>query len=260
MSFNAYFETVKSRNVTDFGRERSRGRGSLFWEKKTRPAWDQRRWVGGWGWVREGTCRWVGVCRWCWISPGASGVFADFCWIVYTLSFVIDSFLLTVFQMSSSSSFFLHRVHAGSWTNPKPTQVFYFFMRRWLLELQVMTVNRFLWETPPHLPPPTPAQLFSHVFSHRPLCFNMNALVTKSDLRAEKNKQTKTWQHVGPREKRSWEMCVLQTCARHFQTPSLSCQSSQVILWQLFRFMHQALGKTLNLGAWSHQMAPNMHL
>lgn len=44
------------------------------------------------------------------------------------------------------------------------------------------------------------------LFSHRPLCSNMNALVTKSDLRVEK--QNKTWQRSERCEKSSWEMCV----------------------------------------------------
>lgn len=41
---------------------------------------------------------------------------------------------------------------------------------------------------------------------------------------------------------RGLEKCVFCRRAACFQTPSLSHQSSQVILWQLFRFIHQALG------------------
>lgn len=84
---------------------------------------------------------------------------------------------MTAFQISSSSSFFLKGFMLGLEQIPKPL---WRFARRWLLELQVMTGDGFLWETPP--------QLFSHVFSHRPLCFNMNASVRKSGLRAGKKK------------------------------------------------------------------------
>lgn len=79
------------------------------------------------------------------------------------------------------------------------------------------------------------------LFSHWSLCFNMNALVRNSDLRAER--KTKHDSSTTGLARGGLEKCVSCRRAAYFQTPSLSHQSSQVILWQLFCFIHQAPGK-----------------
>lgn len=123
---------------------------------------------------------------------------------------------MTVFQISSLS-----------WTNPQPTLAF-------CKALAAGTTGDD-WR---RIPVGNTPQLFSHVFSHRLLCFDMNASVRKRGLRAGKKKKHDS---VSSLAKRGLEKCVFCRRAVCFQTPSLSHQSSQVILWQLFCFIHQAL-------------------
>lgn len=92
--------------------------------------------------------------------------------IIFINDCVPDKFIIILFSQG---------LHAGSWTNPQPTLAF-------CKALAAGTTGDD-WR---RIPVGNTPQLLSHVFSHRPLCFDMNASVRKNGLRAGKKTQNMT--------------------------------------------------------------------